>query len=228
MMLDVVDKILSRLGIYDIIGVWFSGAIIAYMTKFMLQACWRDISISILEKPFSAILICYAIGLVFQELTSFIHKTCICKNKNRYLRNAITPKSQYYLFMEEKEIDTVNQYVAKKLNLEDSVRKDNIIYYYCKNYYYRNANTIGSERDQVIAAMARSLSFYCFVAIIIPFMKWSDLLQSSTANCCNILLVIGLAVLLIGLGCLFYERFKRFTYRRFITIYRYYLYNEIW
>lgn len=229
-MLKAVDTILSRLGIYDIIGVLLSGALITYITKIMIEVFWKaeEIEISLLNEAFPAFLICYFVGLIFQEFTSFIHKKWICHSKNRYLTNAITPSSQHYLFLEDEEIDAVNKHVSDKLGIGNLKRKDNIIYNYCKNYYRENANTVGADRDQAIAAMARSLSFYCFFAVLIPLIKIICLFSTSSAKCCNTILLILLLLGFVLLGMLLYHRFTRFTYRRFITIYRYYLYNVVW
>lgn len=126
--MDIVDKILSCLGIYDLVGVWLSGAIILYATDIMMQWLFEKPCMAILkENYFVAFLACYVIGLVFQEFTSFVHKKLICHSKNRYLINAITPSPQHYLFLEDEEIDTVNKYVSNKLEIGDLKRKDNII-----------------------------------------------------------------------------------------------------
>lgn len=226
-MLNAIDTILSRLGIYDIIGVLLSSALITYITKIMVEALWSSVYLSVLDNALMAFLICYFVGLIFQEITSFVHKNWICRSKNRYLINAITPSSQHYMLMEDEEIDVVNKYVSDKLGIGDLKRKDNIIYNYCKNYYVKNANTVGADRDQAIAAMARSLSFYCFVATLVPLIKIICLFSNSSVKCCNIILLSVLITGLVLLGFLLYHRFARFTYRRFITIYRYYLYNEI-
>lgn len=54
------------------------------------------------------------------------------------------------------------------------------------------------------------------------------LFSDSSASCCNVILLSLLMLAFVLLGLLLYHRFARFTYRRFVTIYRYYLYNEIW
>lgn len=224
----MIDKILSRLGIYDIIGILLSGALITYITKILIEAFWNNVHISVLDEPLVSFLICYFVGLIFQEFTSFIHKTCICKNENRYLRNAVIPKPQHFQRMEEKEIDEINRHISDKLGLDNPIRKDNIIYNYCKSYYYDNTDTTNIDRDQAIAAMARSLCFYCFMAVIIPLCKLVCLFKAQSASCCTVIFFIGIIILLLGFGILLYNRFARFTYRRIIAIYRYYLYYEVW
>lgn len=224
--MDIVDKAFARLGIYDLVGVWLSGAIIMHTTDIMRQLLFERSCMTILkENYFVAFLACYVAGLLFQEITSFIHKSWICKNENKYLKTAIEPKSRHYMFMEEEEIDTVNKDLTDRLKLGKADRKENIIYSYCKNYYYAHANTVSVDRDQSIAAMSRSLSFYCFFAVFLPLTKMICLFSDSSANCCNVILLSLLIIVLVLLGLLLYHRF---TYRRFIAIYRYYLYNEIW
>ena len=158
----------------------------------MIRAFWVETNLSVLDDPIIAFLICYFVGWIFQELTSFIHKNIICHSENIYLRNALIPKLQHHLHMEPEEIDTVNKYVADKLGVENSERKENIIYNYCKNYYYKNSNTGSIDRDQAIAAMARSLSFYCFFAVLIPLIKIICLFNNSSASCCNVIFLIVL------------------------------------
>ena len=130
--------------------------------------------------------------------------------------------------MEGKEIDEINKHVSDKLGIGDINRKDNIVYNYCKSYYYDNTETSSIDRDQAIAAMARSLCFYCFMAAIIPLCKLICLFKAPSVSCCAIISFIGIILLLLVLGILLYTRFTRFTYRRIIAIYRYYLYHEIW
>lgn len=221
------DKILSRLGIYDLLGVLITGICISTTSLLLLRTMRIHIEL-IRDEPFLFFIFSYILGLVFQELASFVQRNLIHK-KNRLRSKAVKTKKNHYLYMEEYEIDRINEYVRQALLVKDkktpiNLKEDtNIIFNHCKNYMAKHGDMTGCNRDQAIAGMARSLSLYCFFAPLFFLLLFSP--------CGNGYFSIWFYILVSGalllFSVLFYYRFRRFTLRRIIKIYRYYLYNQV-
>ena len=135
-------------------------------------------------------------------------------------------------------VDSVQlrDYADKLENVRDSMLTE--IEELKRNYKQAQWNDMVSEKarvqlNQYIDALNFAIGdlnsvIYCFFAVPIPLIKIICLFSNSSAHCCNVILLSLLTLALVLLGLLLYHRFTRFTYRRFIAIYRYYLYNEIW
>ncbi len=221
------DKILSRLGIYDILGVLITGICICTSSLLLLRLVGINIDL-IRNETFIFLIFSYVIGLIFQEFTSLLQRKIF--NRNNKLRlKSIKTKHNHFLYMEKYEIDIINEYIQNKLPLKDkknfiSMNEDiNIVYDYCKNYMAKYGDSTGSNRDQAIAGMARSLALYCFLAPLF----FLFLLSPYGSPNFSVWIYIAVSGVLFLLSVLFYYRFQRFTIRRIITFYKYYLYNQI-
>ena len=223
----MADKILSRLGIYDILGVLFSGICMGASTLVLLKISGVNVDI-VKNETFAFFIFSYIAGLIFQEFTSFLQRTWFNRG-NRLLLKALRYKECDNLYMEKAEVNEVKQQVLDKIK-KQSLQKitndqsTNIVYNYCKNYISKKEATARVDRDQALAAMARSLSLYCFLSPLIFLLP----LIFEITPIVPLWARFVIPCLLLALSVLLYFRFKRFTYRRFIAIYRYYLYNEIW
>ncbi|MDE6411218.1 MAG: hypothetical protein K2L02_01595 [Clostridia bacterium] len=223
-----MDKVLEKLGIYDLLGVLLSGLIMTVTTVIIcyLINCY-DFTGLLSEYIFIFIVISYIIGLIFQEVSSLIDKQFFHRN-GKLLRNALRPnerkllKTNHNFYFEDKERNDINEYVVTKLGLEthnkEEWKNDNIVYNYCKNYMIAHKGSLSGNHDQALAAMARSISLYCFlVAVFCPFSIFIG-----NINWLAFGLTEGIAALL---SVIFYYRFLRFSYRRYLNIYRYFLYH---
>ena len=223
----MADKILSRLGIYDILGVLFSGICMGASTLVLLKISGVNVEI-IKDETLAFFIFSYMAGFVFQEFTSFLQRKWFNRG-NKLLLKAIRYKEHHNLYMEKAEVEEVKQQVLNKIKKQSKQtiiddQSANIVYNYCKNYISKNEATARVDRDQALAAMARSLSLYCFLAPLIFLLP----LTFEITPILSVSWRFVISCFLLALSALFYFRFKRFTYRRFIAIYRYYLYNEIW
>lgn len=80
----MLDNILSRLGIYDLMGVLYTGTIIS-VTLWFIDSVFDIVNLQFqaldVNGTFLFIVISYFLGLVFQEAGSFISKSIIFSEK---------------------------------------------------------------------------------------------------------------------------------------------------
>lgn len=89
-----MSKILDKLGIYDLVAVLLSGISISTFTILVLQLIYKiqiDTNLQVNETLLFFVL-SYFLGLIFQEISSFIQKKSTHKN-NRLLKAALKTSS---------------------------------------------------------------------------------------------------------------------------------------
>ena len=90
----MLDNILSRLGIYDLMGVLYTGTIIS-VTLWFINSVFDIVNLQFqaldVNGTFLFIVISYFLGLVFQEVGSFISKSIFFR-KNKLLHIAMRSK----------------------------------------------------------------------------------------------------------------------------------------
>lgn len=123
-----------------------------------------------------------------------------------------------HTYLTEVEKDGVYSYVINKLNLDDNVNNDNVVYNYCKYYLIENEETTRIDKDQSLSAMSRSLSLYFSLLSILMFV--SILFQPSLIKFVSIIISLILAIL-------FYYRCIRFAKLRYIYIFRAFYYSVV-
>ena len=112
----MLDNILSRLGIYDLMGVLYTGTIIS-VTLWFINSVFDIVNLQFqaldVNGTFLFIVISYFLGLVFQEVGSFISKSIFFR-KNKLLHIAMRSKENDPYLMSEAEM----KLLKKKLKEE--------------------------------------------------------------------------------------------------------------
>lgn len=243
------DKIFERLGIYDILGVLLSGICMMGATLFLANATGVDcvVQSGLYDNMWSFLIASYLLGLIFQELTHFIQefiskleelieksndlegKSKAIFGNNILLRKSVRTYHNHSMFLEKEECLELEKSYDKLFNQNSVNDKDgsvksneqmnwNRMYNYCRSYMSKNSNNSRIDRDQALAAMARSISLFLLLALYFPIF---GLCQSADTVFC----VFAICVLSC-LSVLFYYRFRRFCERRYITVFRFYLYHR--
>lgn len=101
-----MEKLLEKIDVYDIIGLFLSGSIISSITLFICkyyELNYFDFKQYNINITFLFIMTSYFVGLFFQEISSFIYKHFIYPN-NKLLKKSLYPKNDdyYHLSNEEK------------------------------------------------------------------------------------------------------------------------------
>lgn len=213
----MMGEILNKLGIYDLVAVLLSGISIATFSIFALQFVYEiPIDINLHVKETLVFLVCsYFLGLIFQELGSFLHKKIIYRN-NKLLKKTLKISENSYVLLTEKEKNGVYFYVKQKLNLEDY--NDNLIYNYCKYYVLENCDTTRIDKDQSLSAMSRSLSLYFLILSLIALVTL--FLGVNFPKMMLLFLSMFFSILL-------YFRGIRFAKLRYVYILRTFYYKEV-
>lgn len=101
----MLDNILSRLGIYDLMGVLYTGTIIS-VTLWFINDLFNIVNFQFetldVNGTFLFIVISYFLGLVFQEVGSFISKSIFFRKK--LLHIAMRSKENDLYLMSEAEM----------------------------------------------------------------------------------------------------------------------------
>ena len=173
--METVNKVLSKLGIYDLIVVLFTGILICTLTIAMIIISGFSNLFSIFAsenlKSYTSLIFLissYFIGLMFQEIGSY-EQRYITNKDNKLLKRALHTEDNSYVFLTEKELESIFEYVSQKIdckinnsNSQENLDKYhiNMVYNYCRYYVVKNFDTSRMDRDQSLAAMSRSLHIY--------------------------------------------------------------------
>ena len=99
-----MSKILDKLGIYDLVAVLLSGISISTFTILVLQLIYKiqiDTNLQVNETLLFFVL-SYFLGLIFQEISSFIQNKSTHKN-NRLLKAALKTSSNSLIYLTDIE-----------------------------------------------------------------------------------------------------------------------------
>ena len=210
-----MNKMLNKLGVYDILAVLMSGIVISTFSAFILRYIYY-IKIPF-EWRFNQIILIliasYFCGILFQESGSFIQKKLIFR-KNGLLKKALSVEDNDHGRLTLFEKEKIYKYVKHKLKL----KKDNhsVIYNYCKFYLLKNGKIEKIEKDQSLSAMSRSLSLYFAILTVFAFITFIfDLnLTKLALMFCSMLFSVVL-----------YYRSVRFAIIRYTNIFRTFYYD---
>lgn len=212
-----MNKILDKLGVYDLVAVLLSGIGISTFSILVLQLIYK-VSINVnlqVNETLTFFVLSYFCGLVFQELGSLMEKKIIYKN-NGLLKKALSTSNNSYIYLTQNEKKAVYLHVIEKLELNPNENNDNIVYNYCKFSIIESGDTSRIDKDQSLSAMSRSLSLYftLLFIIILP----STLFQPS-------LLKIVLVIVSLALAVLFYQKYVKYAEMRYVYIFRTFYYR---
>lgn len=210
-----MDKILDRLGLFDLIAVFLPGSIATSITILFDQIAFGfEISKYVnTDDIIVFVIVSYFFGMILQELGSLTYKYLINKQNAILLRSLDTTRKSSSLTAAEKE--AVQAIVRKELRLSE-VPDDNQLFHYCR---YSGGSSAHTDKEQSLAAMSLNLSLYFFfLSFLVGF--WA--LSHKIAN-------LGVVtVFLILIGILLFYRSIRYYSVRFVRVVRtfYYTYSK--
>ena len=205
-----MDKILEKLGIYDLMVLLLTGMIILLITIKIMPFFDFNSEIKV-DDSFQFIIISYFIGMVFQELGSKL-------NCRRLLKPVFRISGDLHISLSQKEKDFIVNKVSKELDISFSEDAISQIYNYCKVYYLKtNKTTIEIDKQQSIGGMARSLTIYFLLISLIALVKFFICLDS-----------IYFYIMAISLlfTYIFHNRYVRFFKMRYVLILRSFYYEN--
>lgn len=213
-----MDKILERLGIYDLVAVLLSGMCMVVFSVFLTKFIWNmDLSsILNLDETIYFLVISYFIGIVFQELGSNIQH--IIFSKNELLEDVFHSDSKEYVTLAEDEKSAIREAAKEKFKLDKEPSVE-MLYNACKFGIDTKELHARADKDQAIMAMSRSLSLYLFGASVLLILRFIICKNNITWP-----LIICL-VLMLAVSVVMYRRFIRFTKMRYIYILRAFYYE---
>lgn len=212
----------EKLGIYDLLAVLLSGACIVLSSVFTIVFIGM-ISLEkikpYLKNDYSLIFLIasYFIGLIFQELSSFLHRKIFCR-KDKLLERALKISTHQGNHTHEEltreEFDSIRNAFLKESYLSNQ-SNNTVLYAYCKARLISDGKMGKADRDQAIAGMSRSLSLYYFLlsCALLLLTLCHSLVSYRIAMFCSAILFLLVSVLL-------YERYCRFAKMRYIEILR--------
>lgn len=212
-----LDIFMEKLGIYDLIAVFMTGAIVLAISIEIDTALIKSGLTDFINANDMIIFLVfsYFIGAILQEITSFIHRVFLFKN-NKLLNQVFSAKNILDYYISKDEIKKLRTLVAKKAG--DDVKYDNVfIYNMCKTYIEKSVYNSRINLDQAIAGLSRSLSFYLIllaVTMLILTLKRYNMMAC---------LIIATASSIVSV--LLFFRCVRFTKMRYSYILRTYLYR---
>ena len=214
----MLDNILSRLGIYDLIGVLYTGTIIS-VTLWFINSVFDIVKLQFevldVNGTFLFIVVSYFLGLVFQEIGSFLSKSFFFR-KNKLLHTAMVSKENDAYLMSDTEMKLLKKKLKEDHAYDNNITDTSYTYNYCKSYCFEHCDVSLIEKDQSIAAMSRSLSvFFSALSVFIFIVLFNDGIG-----------YIWLVPVLMFLATLMFIRFRRFTIIRYVRILRAYLYKK--
>lgn len=207
------DKVLDKLGIYDLIGVLLPGVIACAVSVIVDEALLgfglnRYINA---DDLLIFLLLGYLTGVILQEIGSLAMK--FIDRGQRMLHKALKPLDDSRVHISSEEWELIESSVAMKLCKEKPISK-NLLYNHCKN---AGGNSMLADKDQSIAAMSRSMAVY--------FSLLSLLLMGGALVTKEFRIMVFVCVFSL-LSLLLWKRSERFYIMRYIRIVRAYYYRN--
>lgn len=212
-----MDKILEKIGIYNLLAVLFVGVVNLTFSILVLKHLYGVILPDIESTYDWAVLLIvgYVVGLIFQESGSLFQD--ICLKNNQMLLKALETSSNSRTRLTDFEKQGIYTYVEPVIGTDN----DNVVYNYCRFYVMKHCNTTGIERDQSLSAMSRSFFLYfaflpicmvlfCIIACPVSIWIWVLILFASMA-----------------ISILMYRRYVRFAVLRYVNIYKNFYYYAV-
>lgn len=217
-----IDKILERLGLYDLVAVLLTGVCVIVLSTLIGKYYWQTDAIEelILDKTIYLLVLSYFIGVILQECGSRLQRWRF--EKNELLEAVFKDKDEKnttssHVTLAEDEAEAVCALVKEKLGNSEEPSKE-MVYNYCKFGLTSKEHQARAEKDQALLAMSRSLSIYFFFASL------AALAGSVVKGGGRSFWGIAGIILMFGLIRLFYGRFIKFTKLRYAYILRAFYY----
>lgn len=209
-----MDKVLDKLGIYDLVAVLLSG-ICALGTTYISDELVFHHGLSLYINPENTaifLILSYLVGTILQELGSIITKRLTNKKSKLLLQALDVNRTNRYI--SEIELRQIYVIVQTKLQLQNTPDIDTV-YNFCKHC---GGNSPQADKDQSIAAFSRSLAlhFYILFALILV-----HTIQKAQYD------YLFLSTLVLLIAFIFWFRSIRFYKLRYAKIIRQYYYTHI-
>lgn len=208
-----MNKILERLGLYDLTVVLLTGMIISTFTAIISEyifGCPEVGKVLQTNETVRFLVVSYFVGLVFQEIGSVIQKYLIHRN-NGVLKRALRTSDNLHYLLSQIEKDKILGFVKNQLKLEQTQGQEAIIYNYCKSKMLENGDVSQADRNQYISSMSRSLSVYFGFISMIMLVKTICEFQFFS---------LSVTVIAILLSLILYQRSVRFAVIRYVYVFR--------
>lgn len=222
-----MDKILDKLGVYDIIAVLLSGVIMTVSTMLVIlimpgKMVMPEEMINIERYSENIWLVffwigSYLTGMIFQEIGSYLQKRIIFRNKSLLVLGFDGNDDQWVNLL-PKEKSGILEYFRSKQVIDETEIDIDYIFNYCKYNIDAADMSIRITRDQTISALSRSLSLY-FLSAAIFILLYSIITQYFY----YLIISAGFG----GVSWILFKRCKRFAQIRYITVLRWFYYKRI-
>lgn len=212
-----MSKMLEKLGVYDLVVILLTGSIILTLSIMYIQLT------DIIELPedtqvsetFLFLVFSYFIGVVFQEIGSWICSLTIDKN-NKIVCSTFQDLSNTRYHLSQDERDGIINYIKEKKQSKSI--SEYSAYSYCKYYVFENCKTTEIKRDLTLAGMSRSFSIFFAVLTVVSVINFFGHFS---------LPIVMIAITSLFFSILFYVRFIRFQKIRYINIFRMFYYSVV-
>ncbi len=213
-----MDKIFSKIGIYDIIGVWLSGAI-SLVTFYLLNNYVLLCRLSIKNLPYKEfifVILSYFVGIVLQEIGNLFQMRLLNKD-GRHIKNVLKKadtktKLLSYTYLSEDEIDKINNYFGVGYDAE-------MKYQHCWHNLPKDYDYSGHNQSMAVGALSRSLAI-SFVAFAIAVIHNMALFGINKANFISVIVCLIITLLL-------WSRSERLLKMRYEKIFRAFYFNNL-
>lgn len=217
--MDGLNKVLDKLGIYDLNAVLLPGIIAWSFTIVFLCCCFSvDIQDSMVVSNVVFFLsISYFVGLILQEIGSIILKLVDAKS-NLLLQHALVTDKKSHRFLTKREKKGISEY--SKIDIE---KDSSGCFEHCRNYLLVAGEYSGLDKDRTLAAFSRSMAVFCAWLLIVLIV--SGLLNAVKLSVFWVIMVI---VVLIVLLCVFIWRCYRLSVSWHINIMKRFYYYHLY
>lgn len=210
-----MEKLVEKLGLYDILSIFLTGVIVLLITVFGFNLNELEEVNMILNSAY-VIPVAYFVGVIFNECGNLIYRRlCRLLGKNILLEKVFKKSIKYNInSSSDLELDKLKNYFETYYP-EIKIIDDR--YQFCK----QKCKPV-SNNDQTIGAMARSFALF-FILFGYFHMIW---LLCICDDICICLPILEFVVCLL-LSIFFLFRYIRFAEKRYISIIRKFIYKYV-
>lgn len=217
--MEAIEKILDKLGIYDLIVILLTGIIIttfsALIVGYFFDNSISNTFIALTDNFLVLFTASYMAGVLFQEASSMIQKNITHRN-DKILNAVLFGKKYEPQMLSAREKKEIIKNATRALDNKPETITASDIYNWCRFQNINNSSSIARiDHDQATAGLSRSLALYFFsIAILCLFIENTKKDACLFPVCCISLLF----------GCILQYRAVRFAKLRYVFIFRQYLY----
>lgn len=209
-----MDNILSRIGLYDIFGVFVSGLIAVVFWAFLRFPYNFNIMENNTENTICFLAVSYLVGLILQETGSLVSAKFTKfekKAKTKFLNDPKVLENKHQLENVKKIAYQVFNVTNKTFNDDDN----QYLYMYCLNYLESREKDGKVKRINALYAMSRSLSCFMVICLVAYFYFYWNYLN-------NIYFWYGVIVMCL-MAALFIRRTQKFAMYKVRVVFENYI-----